>query len=127
MSITRTVAAVLAAGALAVPAAQAATVQSGAPGAPGASAAKSVPAEHWSGAMAAESAATPAPAEHWSGATAAESASELPASQPSAPVAKATDGGVDGASLAIGIAGALVAAGGVAAVGSRRRRLRPAV
>ena len=103
MSITRTLVAALAAGALVVPAAQAATPPAGAPG------------------------GKPVPAERGSGAMAAESASERPAAQPSAPAAKATDGGVDGASLAIGIAGTLVAAGGVAAVGTRRRRLRPAV
>lgn len=105
MSITRTLAAALAAGALAVPAAQAAqdVPPAGAPG------------------------GEPVPAERWSGAMAAESASVRPQSQASAP-AKATDGGgVDGEALAIGFAGTLVAATGAAVVtGRRRQRIRTA-
>ena len=121
MTITRTLVAALAAFALAVPAAQAAQPHD----------------MHASVAMAnaqanrqdmrspdardaALNAVRPAPAVNAPGATAVDSQSKLPAA-PSAPVAPADDG-IDWTTIALGIAGSLIAVGGIALLANRRTR-----
>ena len=121
MTITRTLVAALAAFALAVPAAQAAQP----------------PDMHASVAMAnaqanrqdmrspdardaALNAVQPAPAVNAPGATAVDSQSKVPAA-PSAPVAPADDG-IDWTTIALGIAGSLIAVGGIALLATRRTR-----
>ena len=69
---------------------------------------------------AALNAVRPAPAVNAPGATAVDSQSKLPATH-SAPVAPADDG-VDWTTIALGIAGSLIAVGGIALLANRRTR-----
>ena len=69
---------------------------------------------------AALNAVRPAPAVNAPGATAVDSQSKLPAAH-SAPVAPADDG-VDWTTIALGIAGSLIAVGGIALLANRRTR-----